>query len=430
MSTCIDPSYRCANMNFTGKSLETCGRRNGVATMWIIVAVLVAVLMLCISIEIGNLWLARVQLQASLEAAALAAVDQWAEAGGGGTATLAHRDRGVTLSGANTVSGIPTVIGTNYSATAANGNLSASGNLIFGAITSTMPTTIFDANAAGGCGPDATVFFQIDKNLAGNGVTADEILVRYDAAPATLEVRTIKFTIPVFGSASKSQHPFFDSDKNPEVSIVGGDSQGIDVDPRGAASLPASIANTWWCSPHPFTGGGFSNPDGDICFEMENQIPPGGSVGTNRYRTVIIELRPGSFTSTNNIATTDFFKFGVSTNQLNPPVLPGSNDGEAWRKTPISVEVTFYDTATMMTQTATTNFVDDGNTTNGIAEATISGANGGSLAVFAQATVSVPTICGSAVGIGAFNVSASTYAQYDCSAGEPSLILVDQMIGP
>ncbi len=416
-------------MKSTDRPFDSRRQREGVATLWIIVAVLVSILMLCISIEIGNLWLARVQLQTALEAAALSAVDQWAEAGGGGVATLAHRERGVVLAGSNTVSGIPAPLGTNYSAIAINGNLSAGGDLIFGAITSTMPTTVFDANATAGCGPPATVFLQINKPAAGNAVTADEILVRYDSGPATLEIRTIKITIPVF-AGSNSQMPYFDSDKAPALSTVGGDYQGIDPDPRGPASLPASIANTWWCSPHPFAAAGFSNPDGDVCFEMDDQIPAGMVVGTNRYRTLVIGFRPGSFTSTNNIATTDFFRFGVSTNQLNPPTLPGQNDGEGWRRAPLSVEVTFYDTATMMSVSATTNFVDDGAPANGIAEATISGANGDPPAVFAQATISVPTICGSALGIAAFNVSASTYAQYDCSAAEPSLILVDQMIGP
>lgn len=393
--------------------------RTGVATLWVILSLLIAVCMICITIEIGNLWIARLELESAVEAAALGAVDHWGDAGGGNM-TLAARNRGVVMAGANTVSGTSVPILTNYNMSAINGNASCDGNLVFGSVSVLAPRA-FDHNGSAGCAPPATVFIEIDKSSAGADVTSDEILVRFDAADPSLEIRTLRFTLPL--DSRRSQTPYFNSDKAPEVSQVAGDFDGLNPDPRSAGPL----TGTWWCSAPPsFAGGGFSNPDGDICFEMDDQLPPGGPIGTNRFRTLVIEFRPGAFTED------DFFHFGVSTNQLNPPVLPPgvSNDGDAWHVAPVKVEVTFYDNATMQLSTFETDFVDDGDPSNGIAQANLTGGGGGIPAVFAQATVEVRPLCAQIVGFTSFNVSASTYAQYDCATGHPSLIWVEQTTCP
>lgn len=124
--------------------------RRGVATLWVIITVLLGAIMFCIAIEVGNLWLARTQLQTSLEAAALASVRQWAEAGANGNATLGPRNRGVTLAAANRVGGVSMSISNNHSNAATNGNNSTSGELVFGALTGTSPN-VFDPNGDAGC---------------------------------------------------------------------------------------------------------------------------------------------------------------------------------------------------------------------------------------------------------------------------------------
>ena len=57
-------------------------------------------------IEMGRLWQARVQLENALEAAALAAVQQWGDLGGGALNVEAAQLAGKTYGKANTVHGI------------------------------------------------------------------------------------------------------------------------------------------------------------------------------------------------------------------------------------------------------------------------------------------------------------------------------------
>lgn len=77
--------------------------RRGVSLLWIIIAFPALILFLVFAVEIGNIWLARLELEQSLEANALAAVKQWAESGGGDT--LNARDVGNAFSIVNPVRG-------------------------------------------------------------------------------------------------------------------------------------------------------------------------------------------------------------------------------------------------------------------------------------------------------------------------------------
>lgn len=129
-------------------------RPRGAVIIWVIVGVLVAFLLLCLVAEAGNLWLARLQLQNAMEAAALGAVDEWGDAGGG-PPTLAARQRGVAIAAANTVAGNPVTIGLNRTAASApNENTDCDGNLVFAALTGTSPN-VADASMQGGCGGGA-----------------------------------------------------------------------------------------------------------------------------------------------------------------------------------------------------------------------------------------------------------------------------------
>lgn len=79
--------------------------RQGVSLLWIIIAFPALILFLVFAVEIGNIWLARIELEQSLEANALAAVKQWAEGGGGDTEEA--RIVGNAFSIANPVRGVP-----------------------------------------------------------------------------------------------------------------------------------------------------------------------------------------------------------------------------------------------------------------------------------------------------------------------------------
>ena len=59
--------------------------RRGAVMVWFIVAMPVLLTLLCVMLEVGNLYLARTELHNALEAAAQAAVKNWADNGGGDT---------------------------------------------------------------------------------------------------------------------------------------------------------------------------------------------------------------------------------------------------------------------------------------------------------------------------------------------------------
>lgn len=128
--------------------------RRGVATVWLVLFLPLLLLLLCFVVEIGNLWMARAELETALEAAALAAVKEWGDNSGGDT--LVERNVGVTVAAANDVRGNPLVIVTNYNNANPNDNSStavpsATANLIFGAITSTNPTVVLNAGVVPTC---------------------------------------------------------------------------------------------------------------------------------------------------------------------------------------------------------------------------------------------------------------------------------------
>lgn len=127
--------------------------RKGVAVLWVILMLPVVFLMLVFVAEIGNLWLARVELENALESAALAAVKEWVDASGG--STLTARQVAQTVAAANTVRGNSVAIGLNY--TAANlPNENTDGtfptaNQVFGSLSSTSPTVVFASGVAPSC---------------------------------------------------------------------------------------------------------------------------------------------------------------------------------------------------------------------------------------------------------------------------------------
>ncbi len=132
------------------------------AALWLILALPVLVLLLGVVIEIGNIWLARVELENALESAALAAVKEWGSAGGGNTAV--SRLVGVEYAKANTVTGTPAAITTNYDAVLPirpNQNELCTGptaNMIFGAITTTTRPWVFNADIEPSCGAGEVLF--------------------------------------------------------------------------------------------------------------------------------------------------------------------------------------------------------------------------------------------------------------------------------
>lgn len=130
--------------------------RRGVATLWLIVSLPVLLLLVCFIVEIGNIWLARVELENALESAALAAVKEWADAAGGDTQQA--RFVGMEYAAANTVTGTPVTLAHNYISGNTNQNASCEGDLVFGALTNDVIPWVFNAGIQPSCIPGGDPF--------------------------------------------------------------------------------------------------------------------------------------------------------------------------------------------------------------------------------------------------------------------------------
>lgn len=94
-------------------------------------------------VELGHLWIARVELKNALEAAALAGADEWGDTGVNNDA----RNRAVELAAANNVAGTPLTVAANGGGGDANGNNSCNGNVV---ILGQATATDFNANVPPG----------------------------------------------------------------------------------------------------------------------------------------------------------------------------------------------------------------------------------------------------------------------------------------
>jgi Flp pilus assembly protein TadG len=181
--------------------------RRGISTLWVILTLPVFLALLVFVVDVANLWLARVELENGLEAAALAAVAEWGKSSDltvpvpSIATTDSARAVGVAYARANTLRGLPIGIQANLAApTTGNPNANAScdvlagGHLVFGAIAAGSSLT-FNA----GQPPDATKDFAVRaqatvpvSSLASRllGVGTNTITARATACYNAVEGRT------------------------------------------------------------------------------------------------------------------------------------------------------------------------------------------------------------------------------------------------
>lgn len=114
-------------------------RRRGVSTLWLLLTLPVFLTLLAFTVNIANLWLARVELENSLEAAALAAVREW----GDGRSPDAAKAVAVAYAAANPVRGI--IPASNF-------------NFVFGEIEETDGKLTFDPLGTRVCDPELDDF--------------------------------------------------------------------------------------------------------------------------------------------------------------------------------------------------------------------------------------------------------------------------------
>jgi Flp pilus assembly protein TadG len=203
-------------------------RRRGSATLWMVIWLPCLLALFVALVGVSNLWLARVELENAVEAAALATVKQWGDAGGGDT--LIPRQAGVEFAEANGVRGKVLAIGTNYNAAALpNQNAECdlamtppTANLIFGAINSDNPNNvIFNAGIAPSCALGTVLF---DATASGSGNLAQDNawgISFYNTAttPPALRITRVVYDLRGSGNNGSFLGPAVITDNSPQPAV-------------------------------------------------------------------------------------------------------------------------------------------------------------------------------------------------------------------
>lgn len=450
--------------------------RQGIAVVWLLLALPVLLILLCLVVEAGNLWLARVELKHAMESAALAAVKEWGDAGGGDT--LVARQVGSQFSMGNMVRGEPVDLTSpdlnpvfdntlNYAEGNVNGNALCTDIraanydprtvLVFGAITQIEaenvgePNVIFNSGVEPGCGAEGAVM--VDVTQQGN-VGADNawgISFRASADP-DLRITRIDIDVDPFNTNFArfnfgGNNPVVLSDNSPDPKVIDGQ---VDSQPD----------NYGWASTPPETIPQAQTPSNQIEFTTINNA--------NQIPTVLrIDFSSGTFNGIidDGFAPGDRFRFGARvTRQQGQAELSGDDLGG------IRTRITVYYSLSgdplppvsgvLFNNSASSNQCVSGNVVfdelgirhvvvhpdqvldlpcpptsaannNGQSYTTISQAGGSTpLAVRAQASIQVPSVIQAIAGVplGPFTVSAEGTAMYQCDVQDPRLIRVDQFI--
>lgn len=416
------------------KRAPTAGARRGAITVWLILAIPAVVTLLCVVAEIGNLWLARVELTNSLEAAALGAVKQWGDAGGG--STLVPRQVGNAYASANTLNGTPvdlTLIdpALNRDPTEpCNENACGDGVLVFGAIIDNDPEFVFDCCATPSCGVGTILFDASGQGTLGTA-NNNEWGIRYldePIVPPGLLIVRVRITLT--GGASFIPGTFGLADLVPPFKVV--DTSALTPDApdlfglTAAQITPAFLAGNTVLE---FTFGpagpdtGFQKGD-RFRFGVDVDAPgPGvaqfngdqvGQPGTQAQ--ILVEFSDSSI-ATGALVDTQFGgQFGPP-----PPDAPCQATGVF---DPAHLSLSVFPRPNLIPDLPCPPAAAANNDGQSFVE--LHGGGGGfnqAYAVRAHATYQVPSICCELFGvpIGPFEVTACADALYDCTARTPRL---------
>jgi len=417
-------------------------RRKGIAVLWAIVTIPIFLVLICGVVHIANLWTARVELENALEAAALAAVKEWGDAGGG--STQVPRQIGVEYAAANRVACAPVVISANLhpspSADNPNANLTCtvgkpdpangippSGNLIFGAITSQQDPMTFNAGIRPGCGV-GTVLFDATGQGAGNLTHYDAWGISFQNVPGTpADLKILSVTIDLQAGGGSGRFDFTSS--GPQLSPV----------TSGGGILS--------CQPDVY---GFSNPSGQITFSP--------TTGTPSSLTITFQADPDDPDADKGFEPGDRIRFGARTTGVSHG--GGQDDGDGIGRDDVRVTVVFTLDGVNPLPAVSATFIDNTETSNDCTPATcpivhptgipnlpcppssapnnngqsyvlMQGGDARAFGVRAQATVPVQSLGGRLLGVGCQQyVSGCVTALYDCATGRARLIRVDEFLCP
>ena len=437
------------------------GRRSraGVATLWVILMLPVVFLMLVFVAEIGNLWLARVELENALESAALAAVKEWAD-DAGASGTTVPRQVGQSFALANRVRGVPVTIGNNFAAaTVADPNENASytfptANLVFGGISSTDPTVVFDVTSLPACG--STVWVEpiplygtllLDATGA-SPMSADNawglnFKASDPSAPAGLTITQVVLNLRAGSDVDAAWNLLATapriSDNSPNIISYQNDVFGLS---NAALTLTTvGTVRTWANSQVQFVWDSTAAHILTIRF-----LPSGGDLGFQpgdriRFGARVINLgsNDGDDPGIAKIqATVTFAISGVDQAPPNVGTFVDSNYAKN-NPTPVDPDLTPNSAPYLLPNALSTKRSNDKQSFATVyGGGILSGGGGGTTvagneyAVLAQGRVNVTPICSGLMGgiLGTFQVQAKTIAYYSCVDLCPRIVRVDQFIYP
>lgn len=437
--------------------------RRGSATIWLIVVLPVLLVLFCFVINIAQQWLARVELENALEAAALAAVKQWGDANGGDT--LIPREVGIEYANLNRMRGYRVQIADNYDPVSGGVNQNKlcdvvkgpppDGNLIFGSVEEGEPgdPVIFNAGIRPSCAA-GNVVFDVTSNGELNSDAHNDWGIAFHPTPnmpAGLRINYIVINLRPGGVGTLTfQQNFTLSDNIPATWIVHDNANPRYEQPDlyGFTNYPVQITASYpqpWQLRIDFSAD--PGPGGDLGFEpcdrfrfgndvnFGNSLPGNlrdadgiGAIGTE----ITVGFSDGSVVTGVYVDTThpkncsggqqqcSNFPCDVAQPSLQNPPCPTGLPSQPVKK---YVHPTQVDDIPCAAANAPNN--------NGQALGFVGGPGRRHFAVRAQATVNVSPLCRC---LCAFNddycVSTKTIAIYDCVTRRPRLIRVDEFICP
>lgn len=290
--------------------------RSGSATLWMLIWLPCLLALFVALVGVANLWLARVELENALEAAALAAVKQWGQAGGGDT--LVPRHVAVAFAHSNAVRSLPVVIGDNYQAGSGPnqnkdcvlGMTPPRANLIFGAIDDSDPSHIvFNAGVLPSCAL-GTVLIDATANGSGNLAQDNAWGISFyntPSTPPTLQITRVEIDLRAGGGNGSFTGSATLTDNAPQPAVR--DNSGN--------SQPDLV--------------GFTDPANQITFSYP-------SAGVLRI-DFTPDLDPSGGTDPNGFAPGDRFRFGQDVTGVSSG--SGANDGDGIGRDKAQVTVYF-----------------------------------------------------------------------------------------
>lgn len=373
--------------SFRGEWKVAPGRRRGGATLWIILLLPILLILLGIIVEIGNLWLARQQLENSLEAASSAAVFRWFNDGGGDT--NGARDEGSDFASSNWIAkNQPVSVDLNYNSALTNDNAATTGataDILCGNVSEAGGLYTFDATV------EPTVFA---------GSLLIEAIGNFDALGVPNGFLRFTYSSPIAA---------------PHTWVI----QEIEVNLRAGGDPDANFAGV---TPYAETLTNVIAPTQTY----HNSFQPAASI------PVPAPVARFVFTTSGNTANDfdpqtapDVYRVDVRTvNLFDGVTLSADDDGDSFGLYGVVARVTFYNLNNGSTFVQDYTFQDDA-TDNGqsIATATAVGSNN-MLGVRVAMAASVPSVFNSLFGstLGPYTIKAESVSILDTAAANREVL--------